>query len=69
MTISSSNVNMILTSELISFDSLSFIKTGIFNLNSRNWPTLGGYSTKEEMCLAFITYYPKIDLGELRLHA
>lgn len=31
---------------------------------SRNWPTLGGYSTKEEMCLAFITYYPKIDLGK-----
>jgi Copper type II ascorbate-dependent monooxygenase, C-terminal domain len=26
--------------------------------------TLGGYSTKEEMCLSFITYYPKIDLGE-----
>lgn len=33
-------------------------------LNSRNLATLGGYSTKEEMCLAFITYYPKIDLGE-----
>lgn len=32
----------------------------------RKIPTLGGYSTKEEMCLGFITYYPKIDLGLLK---
>lgn len=25
--------------------------------------TFGGYSTKQEMCLTFITYYPKIDLA------
>uniref|UniRef100_B4MQU2 GK21375 n=2 Tax=Drosophila willistoni TaxID=7260 RepID=B4MQU2_DROWI len=29
----------------------------------RNRPTFGGYSTKQEMCLSFITYYPKIDLS------
>lgn len=29
----------------------------------RKRPTFGGYSTKQEMCLSFITYYPKIDLA------
>uniref|UniRef100_A0A453Z062 DOMON domain-containing protein n=1 Tax=Anopheles gambiae TaxID=7165 RepID=A0A453Z062_ANOGA len=29
----------------------------------RRRPTLGGYSTKQEMCLSFITYYPKIELA------
>ncbi|XP_059608084.1 MOXD1 homolog 1 [Phlebotomus argentipes] len=29
----------------------------------RKRPTLGGYSTKQEMCLSFITYYPRIDLA------
>ncbi|KAH8260736.1 hypothetical protein KR038_008774 [Drosophila bunnanda] len=29
----------------------------------RKRPTFGGYSTKEEMCLTFITYYPKIELS------
>lgn len=30
---------------------------------NRKRPTFGGYSTKQEMCLSFITYYPKIDLA------
>lgn len=30
---------------------------------NRRRPTFGGYSTKQEMCLSFITYYPKIDLA------
>lgn len=29
----------------------------------RKRPTLGGYSTKQEVCLAFISYYPRIDLA------
>uniref|UniRef100_A0A336L841 CSON004817 protein n=1 Tax=Culicoides sonorensis TaxID=179676 RepID=A0A336L841_CULSO len=29
----------------------------------RKRPTLGGYSTKQEVCLAFITYYPRINLA------
>ncbi|BFG03078.1 MOXD1 homolog 1 [Drosophila madeirensis] len=29
----------------------------------RKRPTFGGYSTKQEMCLSFITYYPKIELA------
>ncbi|XP_036334725.1 MOXD1 homolog 1-like [Rhagoletis pomonella] len=30
---------------------------------NRKHPTFGGYSTKQEMCLSFITYYPRIDLA------
>ncbi|RZC38667.1 MOXD1 -like 1 [Asbolus verrucosus] len=30
---------------------------------TRNKPTLGGYSTKEEMCLAFILHYPRTELS------
>ncbi|EDW94958.1 uncharacterized protein Dyak_GE19798 [Drosophila yakuba] len=29
----------------------------------RKRPTFGGYSSKEEMCLSFITYYPKIEMS------
>lgn len=29
----------------------------------RDRPTLGGYSTTEEMCLAFILHYPRIELA------
>ncbi|KAL1497332.1 hypothetical protein ABEB36_008314 [Hypothenemus hampei] len=29
----------------------------------RNKPTLGGYSTREEMCLSFVLYYPRTDLA------
>lgn len=29
----------------------------------RKRTTFGGYSTKQEMCLSFITYYPKIELA------
>lgn len=29
----------------------------------RTQPTLGGYSTKEEMCLAFVLHYPRTELA------
>jgi hypothetical protein len=29
----------------------------------RNKPTFGGYSTKEEMCLAFVLHYPRTELA------
>jgi Copper type II ascorbate-dependent monooxygenase, C-terminal domain len=29
----------------------------------RKRPTLGGYSTRQEICLSFITYYPRIELA------
>lgn len=29
----------------------------------RQKPTLGGYSTKEEMCMAFVIYYPRTELA------
>lgn len=35
----------------------------LFQTLNRKHPTFGGYSTKQEMCLSFITYYPKIDLA------
>ncbi|XP_037953331.1 MOXD1 homolog 1 [Teleopsis dalmanni] len=34
-----------------------------YETTNRKVPTFGGYSTKQEMCLSFITYYPKIDLA------
>ncbi|XP_073844167.1 MOXD1 homolog 1 [Musca autumnalis] len=34
-----------------------------YETTSRKRPTFGGYSTKQEMCLSFITYYPRIDLA------
>ncbi|XP_030383547.1 MOXD1 homolog 1 [Scaptodrosophila lebanonensis] len=34
-----------------------------YETTNRKRPTFGGYSTKQEMCLSFITYYPKIDLA------
>ncbi|KAH1015716.1 hypothetical protein HUJ04_007058 [Dendroctonus ponderosae] len=30
---------------------------------NRNKPTLGGYSTREEMCLSFVMYYPRTELS------
>ncbi|XP_037723079.1 MOXD1 homolog 1 [Drosophila subpulchrella] len=34
-----------------------------YDTKLRKRPTFGGYSTKEEMCLTFITYYPRIELS------
>nr|XP_041631596.1 MOXD1 homolog 1 isoform X2 [Drosophila kikkawai]XP_041631597.1 MOXD1 homolog 1 isoform X2 [Drosophila kikkawai] len=34
-----------------------------YETKQRKLPTFGGYSTKQEMCLTFITYYPKIELS------
>lgn len=34
-----------------------------FQTLNRRRPTFGGYTTKQEMCLSFITYYPKIELA------
>lgn len=34
-----------------------------YDTSHRKQTTFGGYSTKQEMCLSFITYYPKIDLA------
>ncbi|XP_071439423.1 MOXD1 homolog 1-like [Hetaerina americana] len=35
----------------------------VYQTINRTEPTFGGYSTKEEMCLAFITYYPRTSLA------
>ncbi|KAG8329654.1 DBH-like monooxygenase protein 1 [Homalodisca vitripennis] len=35
----------------------------VYNTASRSAPTVGGYSTKQEMCLGFITYYPRSPLA------
>ncbi|CAG0885313.1 unnamed protein product [Darwinula stevensoni] len=35
----------------------------VYNSHQRGAMTLGGYSTREEMCLAFIYYYPRMDLS------
>lgn len=35
-----------------------------YNTEHMKRPTLGGYSLHEEICLSFVTYYPKIELGK-----
>ncbi|XP_054267311.1 MOXD1 homolog 1-like [Macrosteles quadrilineatus] len=35
----------------------------VYNTESRNRPTVGGFSTKQEMCLSFLTYYPRSPLA------
>ncbi|XP_017770957.1 PREDICTED: MOXD1 homolog 1 [Nicrophorus vespilloides] len=42
----------------------SLITECTYSTMDRNKPTLGGYSTSEEMCLAFILHYPRTDLAE-----
>jgi Copper type II ascorbate-dependent monooxygenase, C-terminal domain len=39
-----------------------------YNTQNLRKPTLGGYSLHEEMCLSFVTYYPKIDLGNFNFN-
>ncbi|CAG9812511.1 unnamed protein product [Phaedon cochleariae] len=34
-----------------------------YSTAQRATPTLGGYSTKDEMCLAFVLHYPRIELA------
>lgn len=35
----------------------------IYSTRHRSKPTFGGYAATQEMCLAFITHYPKIHLA------
>ncbi|XP_075210219.1 MOXD1 homolog 1-like [Lycorma delicatula] len=35
----------------------------VYDTKNRTQPTYGGYSTKQEMCLAFIVYYPRTPLA------
>ena len=37
-----------------------------YSTKSRDQPTFGGLSTREEMCLAFILYYPRSSLADCR---
>ncbi|XP_047468421.1 uncharacterized protein LOC125024667 [Penaeus chinensis] len=34
-----------------------------YDATMRNVPTFGGFGTEEEMCLVFLTYYPRVDLA------
>ncbi|KAK7085007.1 DBH-like monooxygenase protein 1 [Halocaridina rubra] len=47
--------------EILPGDSL--MVTCGYNSTKRKTPTFGGFSTEDEMCLAFLTYYPRIDLS------
>lgn len=35
----------------------------VYGTQDRTRPTLGGYSANQEMCLAFVLYYPKTELA------
>ncbi|XP_042233945.1 DBH-like monooxygenase protein 1 isoform X2 [Homarus americanus] len=47
--------------EILPGDSL-IVNCG-YNSTRRKMPTFGGFSTEEEMCLAFLTYYPRVNLS------
>lgn len=34
-----------------------------YSTAGREKPTFGGYSTKDEMCMAFVVYYPRTELA------
>lgn len=34
-----------------------------YDTQNRKRPIFGGYSTRQEVCLSFVTYYPRIDLA------
>ncbi|KAL7633131.1 UNVERIFIED_CONTAM: hypothetical protein RMT77_016501 [Armadillidium vulgare] len=35
-----------------------------YNATQKNKPTFGGFGTDDEMCLVFLSYYPRLNLGE-----
>ncbi|XP_068720678.1 DBH-like monooxygenase protein 1, partial [Montipora capricornis] len=41
----------------------SLITKCIYDTQDRNWVTNGGISTREEMCLSFLVYYPKVNFS------
>ncbi|KAK4288778.1 hypothetical protein Pmani_038210, partial [Petrolisthes manimaculis] len=41
----------------------SFIVNCGYDSTKRRTPTFGGFSTEDEMCLAFLTYYPRVELS------
>ncbi|XP_068239142.1 DBH-like monooxygenase protein 1 isoform X1 [Palaemon carinicauda] len=47
--------------EILPGDSL-VVKCG-YDSTKRKSPTFGGFSTEDEMCLAFLTYYPRVNLS------
>ncbi|KAK9745801.1 Copper type II ascorbate-dependent monooxygenase, C-terminal domain [Popillia japonica] len=52
-----------LTHEIKVLPGDSMITECTYSTVDRKKPTLGGYATSEEMCLAFILYYPKTELA------
>lgn len=49
--------------EVTVFPADQLITECTYNTEDRKNPTFGGYSTREEMCLSFITYYPRTNLA------
>jgi hypothetical protein len=41
----------------------SLVTECVYDTRGRPRPTLGGYSSKQEMCLAFVLHYPRIPLA------
>lgn len=55
-------------SRMLSQDALILPGDGLitectYSTIERDKPTLGGYSTKQEMCLAFVFHYPRTQLA------
>ncbi|XP_042880997.1 uncharacterized protein LOC122258825 [Penaeus japonicus] len=52
-----------LKDEMTIFRGDSLITECQYDATKRNVPTFGGFGTEEEMCLVFLTYYPRVDLS------
>lgn len=52
-----------LTHEIKVLPGDSLITECTYSTLERKKPTLGGYATSEEMCLAFVLHYPKTELA------
>ncbi|KDR14580.1 MOXD1-like protein 1 [Zootermopsis nevadensis] len=53
----------VLPEEVAVFPGDELVTECVYQTPNRTEPTFGGYSTKEEMCLAFVLYYPRTQLA------
>ncbi|XP_069961322.1 DBH-like monooxygenase protein 1 [Cherax quadricarinatus] len=53
----------VLKNEMVILPGDSLIINCGYDATSRKIPTFGGFSTEEEMCLAFLMYYPRVNLS------
>ncbi|XP_050737020.1 DBH-like monooxygenase protein 1 [Eriocheir sinensis] len=57
-----------LKKELTVLPGDSFIQECLYDSHGKTDPTFGGFSTREEMCVSFLLYYPKVPITSCLSH-